>query len=235
MTILLLVKRPGPLSAPASIHYRDIGDYLSREQKLEIAGKTQFDEVEWADVIPNDQGDWINQRSDKPTSRLRPVAVIQSESATPSLTPLFESSSFGIISRRDSWVFNSSGGRLRELVERQVSVLQRAGACVAGRCGCGEERPDAVQVGPRGRAASKKRSLGRGAAVGVQIRHLSTLLPPALLHGWRANKRSLPDSGVLPHARHRQSQLFVVERGLRVPGRAPAVILGQCYRSEGAK
>ena len=72
------------------------------------------------DVTPNDQGDWINQRSDDYLA-LRPVAVIQSEDAIPSLTPLFESSSFGITSRRDSWVFNSSIGRLRELVERQVT------------------------------------------------------------------------------------------------------------------
>ena len=119
VAVLLLVKRSGPVAGPAAIHYYDIGDYLSREQKLEVVGKAQFDEIEWTGVTPNDQGDWINQRSDAYLG-LRPVAVIQSEDAIPSLEPLFESSSFGIISRRDSWVFNSSGGRLRQLVERQV-------------------------------------------------------------------------------------------------------------------
>ena len=120
VAVLLLVKRPGPVSGPAAIHYYDIGDYLSRKQKLEAVGKARFDEIEWADVKPNDQGDWINQRSDAYLG-LRPVAVIQSEGAISSLTPLFESSSFGVTSRRDAWVFNSSGNRLRELVERQVA------------------------------------------------------------------------------------------------------------------
>ena len=73
--MLLLVKRPGPVAGPAAIHYYDIGDYFSREQKLEGVGKAQFDEIEWADVTPNEQGDWINQRSDRYLN-LRPVAVI---------------------------------------------------------------------------------------------------------------------------------------------------------------
>ena len=101
VAVLLLVKRAGPVTGPAAIHYYDIGDYLSREQKLEVVGKAQFDEIEWADITPNEQGDWINQRSDDYLG-LRPVAVIQSEDAIPSLTPLFESSSFGVTSRRDA-------------------------------------------------------------------------------------------------------------------------------------
>ena len=120
VAVLLLVKRAGPVTGTAAIHYCDIGDYLTRERKLETVGRVQFDEIEWTEVRPNEQGDWINQRSDAYLG-LRPVAVIQSEDAIPSLTPLFESSSFGVTSRRDAWVFNSSGNRLRELVERQVA------------------------------------------------------------------------------------------------------------------
>ena len=72
------------------------------------------------DVTPNEQGDWINQRSDRYLS-LRPIAVIQSENAILSLTPMVESSSFGAKTNRDAWVFNSSREKLRELVERQVA------------------------------------------------------------------------------------------------------------------
>ena len=79
------MKRPGPVTEPAAIHYYDIGDYLSREQKLEIVGNAQFDEIEWMDITPNDQSDWINKRSDNYLN-LRPVAVIQSEDSIPSLT-----------------------------------------------------------------------------------------------------------------------------------------------------
>ena len=120
VAVLLLVKRPGPVTGPAAIHYYDIGDYLSREQKLEIVGTAQFDEIEWTDITPNDQSDWINKRSDNYLN-LRPVTIIQSEDAIPSLTPLFEKSSLGAVTNRDSWVFNSSQVKLRSLVQRQVA------------------------------------------------------------------------------------------------------------------
>ena len=120
VAVLLLVKRPGPVTGPAAIHYYDIGDYLSREQKLETVGRVQFEDVEWTEIRPNEQGDWINQRS-ADYFALRPVAVIQSEDAIPSLKPLFTSSSFGVKTNRDAWVLNSSGEKLRELVERQVA------------------------------------------------------------------------------------------------------------------
>ena len=120
VSVLLLVKRPGPVTEPAAVHYYGIGDYFTREQKLETVGRVQFDEIVWTDVTPNEQGDWINQRSNH-YFNLRPVAVIQSENSIPSLTPLFEQSSLGVITSRDAWVFNSSGEKLRELVERQVT------------------------------------------------------------------------------------------------------------------
>ena len=120
VAILLLVKRPGPVNVGATIHYYDVGDYLTREQKLETVGKIQFDEIEWTEVMPNEQGDWINQRSQHYLS-LRPVAVIQSENEIPSQTPLFTNSSFGVKTNRDAWVFQSSNQKLRDVVGRQAA------------------------------------------------------------------------------------------------------------------
>ena len=119
VAVLLLVKRPGTVTGPASIHYYDIGDYLTREEKLSIVGGTDFDTVEWLDTEPNEGGDWINQRS-VDYLNLRPVAVIQSENNIPSHAPLFRKSSYGVKTNRDLWVFNSSGSKLQQLVERQV-------------------------------------------------------------------------------------------------------------------
>ena len=120
VAILLLVKQPGPVVEPGAIYYHDIGDYLSRERKLEIISEEQLGEIKWTDVTPNDHGDWINPRSDH-FLRLRPIAVIQSESDIPSVTPLFERSSLGILTARDAWVFNSSSERLREVTKRQIA------------------------------------------------------------------------------------------------------------------
>ena len=120
VAVLLLVKRPSTVTEPASIYYHNIGDYLTREEKLGTIDRTQFAEIEWTLITPNQHGDWINQRSDDYLS-LRPVAIIQSEASIPRLKPIFENSSREVMSGRDTWVFNSSEQKLRELVDQQVA------------------------------------------------------------------------------------------------------------------
>ena len=229
--MLLLVKRPGRVSEPAAIHYYDIGDYLSREQKLEVVGKAQFDEIEWADVSPNDQGDWINQRSEDYLA-LRPIAVIQSEDAIPSLEPLFESSSFGIISRRDSWVFNSSGGRLRELVEGQVAfyneqieALQYGADAVAHDLTQFKWDLAAEQRAKRHYMAEVRPSGFRSAIYRPFFRQ-HFYMDRVLISAPSQIPTYFPTAGILNPA-------ILVERGLRVPGRSPAVIAVNVI-SEGA-
>ena len=120
VAILFLVKQPGPVADRADIYYYDVGDYLTREQKLRAIEGAALDQIGWLRISPNRHSDWINQRSENYLN-LRPVAEIQSESSLTSYKPLFESSSFGITSRRDIWVFNSSEQTLRNMVHGQLS------------------------------------------------------------------------------------------------------------------
>ena len=120
VAVLLLVRRPDPITMSATIYRHDIGDYLTREKKLEIVRRIQFDEIDWMDVTPNTYADWFNQRSDR-YMNLRPAAIIQSENHIPSEPPLFHQSSLGVLTARDGWVFNSSEAKLRDLAERQVT------------------------------------------------------------------------------------------------------------------
>ena len=230
VAVLLLVKRPGPVTGPAAIHYYDIGDYLAREQKLEVAGKAQFDEIEWADVTPNDQGDWINQRSDTYLG-LRPVAVIQSEGASPSLTPLFESSSFGVTSRRDAWVFNSSGNRLHELVERQVAFYNEHVHALRDGADAVESDPmqfkwdlAAEQRARRGLLA-EVRPLGFRSAIYRpffrQHYYMDRVLTSAL--------SQIPKYFPTPDIRNPS---IVVERGLPAPGRTIAILATDAVPSD---
>ncbi|MFL2123144.1 type ISP restriction/modification enzyme [Marinilactibacillus psychrotolerans] len=47
------------------ILYNDIGDYLSRNEKLEKISKfNSVENVEWTNIIPNKYHDWINQRNE---------------------------------------------------------------------------------------------------------------------------------------------------------------------------
>ena len=115
VAILLLVKKPGQ-SFGATIHYRDIGDYLSREQKLSILDPSRLATTDWQVITPNEHGDWINQRS-QDFSSLRPLIA---PSEYTSINPVFLSDSLGIVTRRDHWVWNSSDGKLRDNIARTV-------------------------------------------------------------------------------------------------------------------
>ena len=64
--ISILVKNPDAAHNGCHIRYRDIGDYLSREQKLaaldEAVSISGF--TDWEEIMPNEHHDWIGQRSD---------------------------------------------------------------------------------------------------------------------------------------------------------------------------
>lgn len=64
IAITILVKNPAK-SGNADIHYCDIGEYLSREEKLSLIKNykgIESSSMEWQSITPNEKGDWINQR-----------------------------------------------------------------------------------------------------------------------------------------------------------------------------
>ena len=219
VAILLLVKRTGSVTGPANIRYHDIGDYLSQEQKLDTVGNAIFDEIEWTDVVPNEEGDWINQRSSNYLD-LRPVSVIQSERSIPSFKPLFERSSREVMTGRDAWVFNSSGEKLRELVKRQVAFyneqvesLRHGAERVASDPRQFKWESSAENHATRGLLA-EVRSSGFGYA---------TYRPFFRQHYYmdRLLNVNAPTFFPTPNTR---SPVIVIERGLPAPGRTIAIL-----------
>ena len=60
----MLVKNPDS-EERGVIHYHDIGDYLSREDKLNLIRDFAVNgDMEWAIIRPDRYGDWLNQRDD---------------------------------------------------------------------------------------------------------------------------------------------------------------------------
>ena len=223
VAVLLLVKRPDPVpEGGAVIHYCDIGDYLSREQKLEVVGKAQFDEIEWADVTPNEQGDWINQRSDHYLA-LRPVAIIQSEDAIPSLKPLFEQSSLGAVTNRDAWVFNSAERKLRDLVEHQASFYNEQVEALQNGADELTRDPSRFKWDGTAENRAKRRILAEVRPEGFR----SAIYRPFFRQHFYMDRvlnnsvYQLPSIFPVPDTR---IPVILTERGLRAPGRSPAVI-----------
>lgn len=104
VTIIFLVK--GQLSDAANgIFYHDIGDALSKEQKL--AQLSEFGSIEpipFELVMPNTQHDWVGQR-DQGGESLYPLAPSKSDKSAPSI---FSLDSNGLVTSRDAWIYNSS-------------------------------------------------------------------------------------------------------------------------------
>ena len=82
------------------VHYHDIGDYLTRDDKLSILhDKESILNIDFQAIVPDKNNDWINQRDDN-YSNYRPVS--DEEGAI-----FFERGS-GFSSARDPWVISFS-------------------------------------------------------------------------------------------------------------------------------
>ena len=112
VAVTFLVKDPAH-EGPAILHYRNIGDYLSREDKLRIVEESQIDTLEWETITPNAQGDWINQR-DPNYESWQPICEGQA--------PVFASYSRGAETGRDAWVYNFSLPGLRDSAQRLIET-----------------------------------------------------------------------------------------------------------------
>ncbi len=107
IAISLLVKNPDA-SANGRIFFHDIGDYLSREEKLEKIEKYSGvgGIVDWQLITPDEHGDWLKQRDD---GFGKFIALGDKKGDG---TKLFDNFSLGIATGRDAWAYNQSKAKL---------------------------------------------------------------------------------------------------------------------------
>src|SRR5690625_4388390 len=113
VAITFLIKNPTEAGGKATVHYRDIGDYLTREQKLKAVADSHIDSLDWQPITPNDAGDWINQRTDDFTT-YQPLGSKKEAGA------IFHVISRGLETGRDTWVYNPDSGTVGENVSLMV-------------------------------------------------------------------------------------------------------------------
>ena len=97
------------------IYFHDIGDYLSREEKLEkisdlvsINGITTIDG--WTTITPDEHNDWLNQRDD---SFSEFIEIGNKKDITNSL---FKNYTNGVVSSRDAFAYNFSRKNINLIV-----------------------------------------------------------------------------------------------------------------------
>lgn len=122
ITITFLVKNPAKAEQQATIHYHDIGDYLSREQKLDLVKKFKSvhgRSVEWQTIEPTERHDWINQRDGLFDSL---IPITPDKKFNQKSHSFFVVNSRGNETGRDSWVYNFSNSSLKKNVESLASA-----------------------------------------------------------------------------------------------------------------
>ena len=106
------------------ILYHDIGDYLSREEKLARLREWQSaNAVEWTEITPNAKGDWINQR-DGSFDALTPLGEKDDkEDKRPKFFCACHTN--GLKTQRDAWCYNFSIEALTANMKRMISNFNR--------------------------------------------------------------------------------------------------------------
>lgn len=129
VSITLLVKNPRTKKEKADIFYHDIGDYLSRDEKLDIIkdfGSCMSRKFSNALTVlnPNTYNDWLHQRNSKFESfiPIQPEKKHNQDSKS-----VFTLNSLCVNSSRDAWVYNYSKS---ELVKNVIHTLNAYNKCV---------------------------------------------------------------------------------------------------------
>lgn len=125
ITITFLVKNPAKAGQKATIHYHDIGDYLTREQKLNLVKKFKSvhgRSIQWQTIEPTDRHDWINQR-DGVFETLIPINPTTRNNL--SSQSFFASEVLGISTGRDAWVYNFSKDSLSANIQACIDFYNK--------------------------------------------------------------------------------------------------------------
>lgn len=118
IAIAILIKNSAS-TGPADVQYRDIGDYLSREQKLDILEIEQsLEGTAWETITPNEHGDWAEHR-DENYGTYQPIGdkTTKGKTTTPAI---FEVYSRGVATSRDAWCYNYSRREVSSNIQRMI-------------------------------------------------------------------------------------------------------------------
>ncbi|MFB6349614.1 DEAD/DEAH box helicase [Moraxella sp. ZJ142] len=120
IAIAILVKNPNA-QTHGNIYFHDIGDYLNREQKLDIVQNFQSingitAENQWTQIIPDSFNDWLNQRDPNFDNY-----ISMGDKKDKNAVVVFENYSAGAATGRDYWVYNYSKNMLSQNMRAMIN------------------------------------------------------------------------------------------------------------------
>lgn len=137
VAISIFVRNPEK-KTPGELHYHDIGDYLSREEKLAIIQGFRsvnglHRERKWSRIKPNANHDWINQRD----PAFERFIAMDGESLA-----FFSGRSRGVETSRDPWVYGYSKRTLGATVSRMVDFYNEQVRAHGKKCLATDKEPE---------------------------------------------------------------------------------------------
>ena len=106
VAITILVKNPKATHEGCKIQYQDIGDYLTREEKLDrLSEAVSIKGIsDWRAITPNEDYDWVGQRSEA-FAQFYPLGSQEARAGNADDT-IFGLYSQGMKSGRDAYIYN---------------------------------------------------------------------------------------------------------------------------------
>jgi len=124
VTITVLVKKPEH-KGKAAIHHRDLGERLTREEKLALLAGMRHalnPEMKWNRLKPDRHGDWLNQRNDRFAGFI-PLGDKGGHDNRPTVFGPFYSR--GLKTDRDAWCYNFSRNALQDNLKNSLAFSNR--------------------------------------------------------------------------------------------------------------
>lgn len=117
IAITFLVKNPAK-SGKAVIRYHDVGDYLSRDEKLKkVREFKSIRNIDWQIIEPTEKYDWINKR-DGLFDSLIPIDPVKKFDRL--AMSFFSIGCYGLTTARDSFNYNFSLGTLESIIKDEL-------------------------------------------------------------------------------------------------------------------
>lgn len=119
IAISILVKNP-QAKQTGNIQFYDIGDYLTREQKLykiaELKDVNGIKDLEaWQQIVPDEFGDWLNQRDSNFDNY-----ISMGDKKDKNSICVFDNYSKGVMTARDAWGLNFSSKALAQNMKEMI-------------------------------------------------------------------------------------------------------------------
>ena len=124
------------------LHYHDIGDYLSRKEKLAIISEFgDVSQLDWGKIIPDENNDWLNQRD----PNYQKYDRLAGEDKV-----VFLQIIIGVSTNRDSWVYGFSEqetlANSKRLIENyNFEVVRLSDVSIAEKKDCLNRKDDFIK------------------------------------------------------------------------------------------